>query len=142
MTQRSRSTNTQRQQTANQVHADYASVENTDGVSFSGGVMMVNGSPQQPVLVDDWESSNGTTKYTTVKWQDPETGEQRVSCNCPGWAIKKAGKPRRCKHTDDMMGLRGCNASKAGSTVIRTISQATERIPDFEGRALRGIMLD
>lgn len=25
--------------------------------------------------------------------------DESVSCNCPGWVIKRAGKPRQCKHT-------------------------------------------
>ena len=25
--------------------------------------------------------------------------EGKVSCNCPGWIFKRAGKPRGCRHT-------------------------------------------
>lgn len=142
MSQRTRSRNQQRETTTNQVHPDFASVENTDGVSFSSGTMIVNGSPQIPVVAENWESSNGTTQYTTVKWTDPETGDARVSCNCPGWAIRKPGKPRRCKHTDDMMGIKTCRATRASRVEITTRTQAREAIPEFEGRELRGIMLE
>lgn len=82
----------------------FGSVENSDGVNFSDGIMMVDGVPQTPKMSEEWESSNGVTKYTTVMWEDTRTGLLRCSCNCPGWAIKKNGKPRECKHTKDMMG--------------------------------------
>ena len=142
MSQRTRTTTRSSSQTANQVHEDYASVENSDGVTFSNGTMMVNGAPKVPVEVEHWESSNGVTNYSTVKWNDPESQEQRCSCNCPGWAMKKPGKPRRCKHTDDMMGIKTCKAKKVETVTITNLSQAREEIPKFDGRELRGIMLD
>lgn len=134
---------TQQQMGQNQVHRDYQSVESTDGVVFSKGNMLVNGMPQVPEEAQRWESSNGVTVYTTVKWHDPTTQEKRVSCNCPGWAMKKKDGPRRCKHTDDMMGIKNCGDRKIdGSTTIRTIKQAEEIVPKFDGRELRGIMFD
>lgn len=142
MSQRTQQRTTQSNQSVNQVHEDFASVENTDGVTFSSGVMMVNGAPQVPVEVQHWESSNGITNYSAVKWNDPETQEQRCSCNCPGWAMKKPGKPRRCKHTDDMMGIKTCKAKKVDTVTINNIQQAEKEIPKFDGRELRGIMLD
>lgn len=127
----------------NQVHRDYQSVENVDGVSFSQGNMFVNGMAQVPEEAQRWESSNGVTVYTTVKWNDSTTGAKRVSCNCPGWAMKRKDGPRRCKHTDDMMGVKNCTGRKIdGSTVIRTIKQAEAIVPKFDGRELRGIMFD
>lgn len=95
-------------QQRNRVHADFASVENSDGVVFSKGVMQVEGVAQLPATSEQWESSNGTTVYTTVMWEHPTTREKRVSCNCPGWARKKPGQLRRCKHTDHMMGISSC----------------------------------
>ncbi len=129
-------------QTANQVHPDFASVENEDGVVFSSGNMMVNGAAQTPVQAEHWESSNGVTTYTTVKWRDPSTGEERVSCNCPGWAMKKSGRLRRCKHTDDMMGVKTCSAKKVKTVTINNIQEAEAEIPKYDGKELRGIMLD
>ncbi len=141
--QRQRTTSQQVGQTANQVHPEYASAENADGVTFANGNMLVNRGFQVPVEAQRWESSNGITVYTAVKWRDPQTGEHRVSCNCNGWAMKKAGRPRRCKHTDDMMGIKTCSAKRVEATYqITTIKQAEEIVPRFEGRALRGIMLD
>ena len=123
----------------NQVHPDYQSVESTDGVTFSSGNMIVNGAVQVPLEVEHWESSNGITNYATVKWHDPETDAKRCSCNCPGWAMKKPGKPRRCKHTDDMMGIKTCKAKKVDTIAITSVRAAEEAIPKFEGRELRGI---
>ena len=133
---------TQQIMSPNQVHRDWASVESEDGVTFSKGNMYVNGRPQVPEETAAWESSNGITNYTTVKWRSSETEEIRCSCNCPGWAMKKNGKPRRCKHTDDMMGIKSCNATRAKRTVITNISTAEAAVPGFSGRELRGIMLE
>ena len=144
MARRQRTQTAERQQSANQVHPDFASAENIDGVSFSRGNMVVNGQAQQPSEVRHWESSNGLSQYATVQWVDPASGEKRVSCNCPGWAIKRKGRLRSCKHTDDMMGINACNAEpvEREPIVIKTVTQAESEIPKFEGRALRGIMLD
>lgn len=133
------------QQSANQVHPDFASVESIDGVQFSNGNMMVYNTPQLPVEAQQWQSSNGLTTYTTVKWRDPQTGDHRVSRNCTGWAMKKSGKPRRCKHTDDMMGIKTCSARRINGVSpvpITTLEQAESLIEQFDGRPLRGFMLD
>lgn len=130
------------QQTTEQAQETYASSETTDGVTFSSGNMMVNGAPQTPIEVQNWESSNGVTNYSTIKWRDPETGVLRTSCNCPGWAMKKAGKPRSCKHTKDMQGEKTCRAKKVDTIRITNIAQAEQEIPKYDGRELRGIMLD
>lgn len=144
MTRQRTQNNQTRQQSAsiNQVHADFASVESVDGVTFSSGNMMVNGVAQMPMEAQRWQSSNGLTVYTTVQWRDPGTEDKRVSCNCTGWAMKKGDKPRRCKHTDDMMGIKPCRARKVDTTVINTIRQAEDVVPKFDGRPLRGLMLD
>lgn len=131
-----------RQQTTSQVSSEYASVENSAGVTFSKGNMLVNGQPQIPIQAEQWESSNGVTNYTTVKWRDPATQQLRCSCNCPGWAIKKHGEPRRCKHTDDMMGIKSCSSRKIENRQITTIREAEKAVPQFEGRRMRGLMLD
>lgn len=134
---------TTREMSRNQVHRDFQSVENEDGVTFSAGNMLVNGMPQVPEEAQRWESSNNVTVYTTVKWSDPTNGDKRVSCNCLGWAMKKKTGPRRCKHTDDMMTIKTCSGRKVdGSITIRTIKQAEEIVPKFDGRELRDIMLD
>lgn len=44
-----------------------------------------------------FSSSSGSGTYTT---QVNTTGI--LSCNCKGWAIKKANKARSCKHTDEV----------------------------------------
>ena len=127
----------------NQIHPDYASCESDDGVVFSKGNMIVNGIEQLPEEVQQWLASNGLSQYTTVKWADPTTGDKRVSCNCQGWAVKRKGKPRQCKHVKDMMGMETCDASPITEPVrISTVTQAEAMIPKFEGRNLRGIMLD
>jgi hypothetical protein len=44
-------------------------------------------------------SSNGVTQYATILWSD-----ETISCNCPGWAVKKKGKDyRECRHTRESM---------------------------------------
>ncbi len=144
---RQRTTNTSNQQqttlSQNQVHVDYASAENADGVTFANGNMLVNGAWQVPEEAQRWESSNGITIYTTVIWRDPATGRRRMSCNCNGWAMKKKGKPRQCRHTNDMMGIKTCDSKRVDATHrITTITQAENIVPKFDGRELRGIMLD
>lgn len=133
----------QQEMTANQLHADYGSVETGDGVTFSSGNMLVNGTTQVPEQAQQWESSNGLSVYTTVAWIDPVTRIRRVSCNCPGWTLKKRGKLRRCKHTDDMMGIAMCGAKQInGRVTIHTITEAESVVPEFDGHPLRSIMLD
>lgn len=141
--QRQRQQTTSQQMGRNQVHQDFQSAESEDGVTFSGGNMMVNGVAQVPEMARQWESSNGLTMYTTVQWKDPQTDEKRVSCNCTGWAVKKKGKPRQCKHTLDMMGVEPCNARAVNAgQQIRTIRQAEAIVPKFNGQELRGLMLE
>ena len=36
----------------------------------------------------------GSRDYETVIWSDGS-----ISCNCPGWIFKRAGRDRTCKHT-------------------------------------------
>jgi hypothetical protein len=143
-TTRERQQNRESNDAANRVHPDFASVQNTDGVAFSRGNMFVNGQAQTPTHVRHWEASNGLSQYTTVQWEDSASGEKRCSCNCPGWAFAKKGKLRRCKHTDDMMGIRNCDATPVDAEPVRiqTVQEAEKSIPRFDGRQLRGIMLD
>jgi len=130
-----------RQSTATQ--QNFASVESEDGVTFSGGNMMVNGVSQIPEVARQWESTNGLTVYTTVQWKHPTTDEKRVSCNCTGWAMKRRGQPRQCKHTLDMMGVKTCNSKAvSGGQQIRTIAQAEAIVPKFDGREMRGFLED
>jgi hypothetical protein len=46
-------------------------------------------------------SSNPNRTYETVIYQDGQ-----VLCNCQGWTMKKAGKPRQCRHTAELIGDR------------------------------------
>lgn len=139
-----RTTTTTQQQ---QASTTFSSVESTAGVSFAKGNMVVNGSPQIPIFVQDWFSSNGLTKYTTVLWQDPATGERRVSCNCLGWTHRRVNAARECCHTKDMKGIEPCGKQKADAAPvpITSMQQAEERIKHFDshldGRELRAINL-
>lgn len=119
-------------------------VANDVGVTFSQGVMHVGGAPQIPEAVQKWESSNGLTQYTTVRWRDPGTGDLRCSCNCPGWAHrKKNADHRECCHTLDMTGEKSCNKTKvSGEQPVATVHAAEELIPKLQGRPLRQLMLD
>lgn len=47
----------------------------------------------QPIYAWATPSSQGTTTYETVLYQDGQ-----MSCSCPGWVIKRAGKGRTCWH--------------------------------------------
>lgn len=71
-------------------------------VGNSRGTLIVDGVLQDPVRIYEAVSTNGLSKYTAVEWVHPTTGDRRLSCNCPGWTIKK-GPVRGCKHTDAMM---------------------------------------
>ena len=120
----------------------YAS-STSSNISFIDGVMHVSGDAQRPTKVELWESSNGTTTYSTIEWQDPVTGVKRTSCNCPGWGMKKKGKDRACCHTNDLEGKKPCEKKRVRTQVIRTVADAQREIPDcHDGRRLRGIMLD
>jgi hypothetical protein len=58
---------------------------------FSHGTLLLDdGSPDTPGIVQEYTSSNGTTIYTAIRWRS----SQKCSCNCPGWAFK-----RECKHS-------------------------------------------
>lgn len=117
-------------------------VHDNRDVSFRDGIMHVHRQPQQPIRMEQWESSNGITTYTTVEWRDPVTGELRTSCNCPGWAIKRANRVRRCCHTDDMEGVKPCQRRRVDTQSIHSIEEAVEKIPDIhDGKELREIDL-
>lgn len=57
-------------------------------------------------------SSNGNTIYTLIKWSNGE-----LSCNCAGWATRKA-----CKHTKAAAANGGRNLV-AGGTVAPPTTQ-------------------
>jgi len=127
---------TEEQQTQNV--EEYQSVESEHGVTFSVGNMLVDGEPQIPIEVQTWQSkSNQLTTYTTVKWQHPTTNELRCSCNCPGWAMKRKGQPRDCKHTKDMKGEKTCKDRKGAAQQITTVRQAEESVPGFNQGNIR-----
>lgn len=56
-----------------------------------------------------FSSSSGSGTYTT---QINTTGI--LSCNCKGWAIKKPGKARSCKHTDEVKFKQGLKLEAKG----------------------------
>lgn len=43
-------------------------------------------------------SSSSDAVYTAIVMTDG-----KLMCDCRGWTIKKAYKPRRCKHTDALL---------------------------------------
>ena len=45
--------------------------------------------------VATFPSSGGDRMYAVLLRDDG-----RLSCDCPGWTVKRAGKPRACKHTN------------------------------------------
>lgn len=58
----------------------------------------------KPIIIEEREfeskSSPGTYYETIVR------SDGLVACNCKGWTMKKEGKPRRCAHTDKVIGRR------------------------------------
>lgn len=48
-----------------------------------------------------FRSTTGTAVYQTVIWPD-----NSISCDCPGWVLKRKNKPRHCKHIDMVTGKR------------------------------------
>jgi hypothetical protein len=58
------------------------------------GTMTADGKVVRPKKLKHTTGSNGLTQYVTTLWENGA-----VSCTCPGWTIKKAGKNRECKHT-------------------------------------------
>lgn len=93
----------QTQQTTEQTAAAYVPIRHDTGsrVGFPGGTMSVDGVRQTPVRVWHPISSNGITRYDTVEWIHPTTGELRLSCNCPRW-VRLVGTTRTCKHVEEM----------------------------------------
>lgn len=49
----------------------------------------------------EFPSDSSNTVYTTRVMLDG-----KVTCNCRGWTIKKAGQPRWCKHARELVGGR------------------------------------
>lgn len=49
-----------------------------------------------------FESDSRPGKHYTVRIEV----DGRVFCTCQGWTIKKAGKPRQCKHAEKLIGKR------------------------------------
>ena len=94
----------------------------------------------RPARVSRPMSSNGLTEYTTVEWVDPATGVKYHSCNCPGWAFKKGGQARTCKHVEAL--LRGVIVSPV--TNITTPEEAVDNVPTIavDARRLRAICFE
>ena len=62
---------------------------------FGGVVLPDNPSHQNRIEI---KSESSTRKY--IVSQNKATGEW--GCSCPGWCMKKAGQPRKCKHLTTM----------------------------------------
>lgn len=102
--------------------------------------MHVNDVPQFIVRMLQRVSSNQITRYTAIEWADPSTDERRTSCNCPGWANRRA-----CKHVKELtdnpgIGLVSDDDIQLPSTITATPRPVTHRTED--GRNLRGFTFD
>lgn len=55
--------------------------------------------PAHPPVTAAWAfaSTHGTTTYETLLYTDGT-----LSCDCPGWVYRKAGRARGCRHTKDL----------------------------------------
>jgi hypothetical protein len=123
----------------------FVPVPKSGGPTFSGGIMFLDGVQQEAVRILDTPSSNGLTKYSTVIWRDPNTGELRVSCNCNGWAIARSST-RSCKHTRQLQDnpTLGRTLAEAVAEVARTpaaVSPQTTVIVAAIGKSQRSIMI-
>jgi hypothetical protein len=78
-----------------------------------GRLLLDDDSPDEPDVVQEYISSNGTTVYTAVRWKK----SQQCSCNCPGWAFRKS-----CKHSKKV--------------AVATMSKYTGRNPGLGGGAI------
>ena len=119
----------------------YLPITRAQSVGQSRGILMVDGILQAPVRIWEPASTNGMTKYATVEWVHPTTGERRLSCNCPGWANMR-GSERTCKHVVQMAANTSLGRSpeavgndERAVPVARYIVQATVEVR-------RGISLD
>lgn len=124
-------------------------------VGNSRGTLIVDGVLQDPVRIYEAASTNGLSKYTAVEWVHPTTGDRRLSCNCPGWTVKR-GPHRGCKHTDAMMrdpslGMSLAEAQAAlsaptqvGGVVVprRPLAPKTVEILEGHGQRARAIIID
>jgi len=126
----------------------YAPTENDwqsstgSNITFSYGIMRVDGRSQRPIAVVNWAASSAGKQYTCTHWQDPMTGEHRTSCNCRGWTVKKKNRDRECCHTKDMEGRQECAKQRLSSYAINTPAEAAAVIPNVEdNRELRAIWL-
>lgn len=59
-----------------------------DGLKYGS-----DGSVSHITHIKETPSSNKLGKYYTCLWSDGY-----LSCDCPGWAFKRKGKDRDCKH--------------------------------------------
>lgn len=70
-----------------------------------------------------FKSSSSSKIYRTVLNDD-----DHLSCDCPGWCVKKPGKPRTCKHTDKVVAQLGVPTAVRGDYVFvvpGSVAQAT-----------------
>jgi len=68
--------------------------------------------------------------YTVA--QNKTTGEW--GCSCPGWIIKKPGKPRTCKHLQALMPL----LAEAENPAPKRLTEKTEPVtPKRTGRKIQ-----
>lgn len=123
----------------------YTPVPKSGGPTFHSGVMHVDGVVQEAVRILDTPSSNGLTKYTTVIWRDPNSGELRVSCNCNGWTIARGGT-RTCKHAQQLQDnpLLGRTLAEAVAEVAASpaaVAPQTTTIVGAIGKSQRSIMI-
>lgn len=110
-------------------------------LSFTGGVMAVDGRRQQARRSIDRLSSNEITTYTAVEWDDPVTHELRYSCNCPGYTRRLA---RDCKHCQELRDNPGLSETATIQRVTTSGVQAPFRAGTMDqqsGKRTRGLSL-
>lgn len=136
----------QRNQQEQAYQHSFVPVPKSGGPTFHKGVMHLDGVVQEAVRILDTQStSNGLTKYTTVIWRDPGTGELRTSCNCNGWAMARSGV-RGCKHTrvlqeNPSLGRTLAEAVAEATASPTAVAPVTAQIVTAIGKSQRSIMI-
>jgi hypothetical protein len=101
----------------------------TDKFRFSHGRLLLDdGSPDEPDIVQQFTSSNGTTVYTAVRWKK----SQRCSCNCPGWAFRKECKHSKKAAVAEMSNYIGVDPGLMGGSVPLAAGQRQARSLRFD----------
>ena len=78
------------------------------------------GDETSPIKIKTPLSSNNMTRYTTLLW-----GDGVVTCDCPGWTMKKKGPKnpdghRTCRHCKEAIACDGSDMSQTENFVMPT----------------------